>query len=307
MGFEYSDDNKRYHTLYYHNKHTYNRRVCKAVIDAGFTCPNIDGSKGIGGCHFCASGSGYFTSEPTVPIHEQIEREKKRIYAKYPLSHIIAYFQAHTNTYADADILLRKYNEAIKCGISGISVATRTDCITDEIAALISSLGIPATVELGLQSAHDTTLRAMNCCHSYEDFLNAMDILKRYGIRTCVHIIDGLPGETPDMMLKTSELLGKLRPDAVKIQLLHVIRDTFLYKMYEQGSYFPMSKEEYIRTVTEQLRYIPPETVIERLTGDGDKRTLAAPVWSTDKISVLGGIDKRMAELNIYQGDKYTP
>ncbi|MBP5604048.1 MAG: TIGR01212 family radical SAM protein [Ruminiclostridium sp.] len=307
MAFVFSDDNKRYHTLYYHNKHTFHRRVCKAVIDAGFTCPNIDGAKGSGGCHFCASGSGYFTSGPTVPISVQIEREKKRIYAKYPQAHIIAYFQAHTNTYADADTLLNKYKEAVNSGISGISIATRTDCVTEDIAALISSLGIPATVELGLQSAHDTTLKAMNCCHCYEDFLNAMDILRRYGIRTCVHIIDGLPGETHEMMLETAALLGKQRPDAVKIQLLHVIRDTFLYEMYEQGSYIPMTKEEYIRTVTEQLRFIPPETVIERVTGDGDKRTLAAPMWSTDKISVLGGIDKRMAELDIYQGDKYTP
>ena len=304
-GFEYSDDNKRYHTLYYHNKHTYGRRVVKAVIDAGFTCPNIDGSRGTGGCVFCDGGSGYFTAPHTLSVTEQIEEEKKRILAKYPDALINAYFQAHTNTYADTATLGKLYREAINTGVHSISAATRADCLDNEKAVLLASLGVPVTVELGLQTIHDETALKMNRCHTYAEFLTAYELLKRHGLRVCVHIIDGLPGETREMMLETANEVGKLRPDGVKIHLLHVIRGTKLCEMYESGLYEPMSKDEYIETVVEQLRLLPPETVIERITGDGDKRTLAAPLWSIDKISVLGGIDKRMAELDVYQGDKY--
>ncbi len=304
--FIYSDDNKRYHTLYYHNKHTYGSRVIKAVIDAGFTCPNTDGTCGTGGCMFCDGGSGYFTASDTVSISEQIKREKERIYKKYPNALITAYFQAHTNTYAKTDVLKKKYTEAIAGGIHSIAIATRADCIDDEKAAMIASLGIPVTIELGLQTIHDETAARMNRCHTYNDFLSAYDLLKRHGLRVCVHLINGLPGETTDMMLETAREVGMLRPDGVKIHLLHVIHGTGLCEMYENGSYVPLTKDEYIDIVVRQLEYLPPETVIERITGDGDKRTLAAPLWSMDKIAVLGGIDKRMTELDIYQGDRYN-
>ena len=305
MDFIFSDDNKRYHTLYYHNKHTYGRRVVKAVIDAGFTCPNIDGSKGHGGCYFCSGGSGYFTAGPDMPISEQLKREKERIIRKYPDALIIAYFQAHTNTYADTATLGKRFREAVDAGADGISIATRTDCIDEEKLALIQSLGVPATIELGLQSIHDNTKGAMNCLHDTASFTAAMELLRKHNLRTCVHIIDGLPGETREMMLETAKAVGKQRPDAVKIQLLHVIKGTVLAEMYERGEYTPMTKEEYIDTVVHQLEYIPPETVIERITGDGDKQTLIAPLWSVDKLSVLGGIDKRMAELNTEQGKTF--
>lgn len=305
MGFRYTDDNKRYHTLYYHNKHTYGGRVVKAVIDAGFTCPNIDGTKSHGGCIFCDGGSGYFTAEPTVPIAEQLRREKERILKKYPDALINAYFQAHTNTYADIKTLEKRYREAVDCGIHSISVATRSDCIDKERIMLIKSLGVPATVELGLQTVHDKTSYSLNSFQSWSQFLSAHFLLKKYGVRTCVHIIDGLPGENTEMMLKTAEMLGKQKPDGVKIHLLHVIEGTFLHDMYKRGEYVPMTKDDYIETVVQQLRYFPAETVIERLTGDGDKSKLIAPDWSRDKISVLGGIDKRMSELDAYQGDRY--
>lgn len=307
MDFRYSDDNKRYHSLYYYNNHTYGRRAVKAVIDAGATCPNIDGSKSHGGCIFCSGGSGYFTAAASVPISEQLQREKERISSKFPDALIIAYFQAHTNTYADIRTLELLFSEAVKAGADAISIATRTDCIDEEKASLIASLGVPATVELGLQSMHDETLNKLNCCHSRADFYNAFSILRKLGIRICVHLIDGLPGETKEMMTESARLLGLLRPDAVKIQLLHVITGTPLCDMYECGEYTPMTKNEYIDVVVRQLEYLPPETVIERLTGDADKQYLAAPLWSLDKISVLGGIDKRMAELDVCQGDKYTP
>ena len=304
--FPFSDDNKRYHTLNFYNKRTYEQKMLKAVIDAGLTCPNIDGTRGIGGCIFCDGGSGYFTKEKTVPIYEQISLERKRIHEKHPDAGIIAYFQAHSNTYCSITRLKDMLNEAIESGVGGISVATRADCLDDEKADFLRTVPVPLTVELGLQTAHDDTAIKINRCHSYDEFLKGYSMLKERGIRTCVHIIDGLPDEDREEMLRTAKKLGGLRPDGVKIHLLHVIEGTRLADMYNRGEYEPLKKEEYIDIVTEQLRYLPPETVIERITGDGDKRKLVAPLWSMDKISVLGGIDKLMKEKDIYQGDLFS-
>ena len=300
-GFIYSDDNKRYHTLSFHNKHTYGHKLYKAVIDAGFTCPNIDGTKGRGGCIFCDGGSGYFTSG-ALSVTEQLIREKERITKKVPNASIIAYFQAHTNTYADIAALARLYNEAVVFGVDGISIATRADCLSEEIVSLLKSLSVPVTVELGLQTVHDTTAEKINRCHSYSEFLSGYNMLKESGIRVCVHIINGLPYESADMMIATAEKMGRLKPDGVKIHLLHVIRGTKLEEMYENGDYAPLKKEEYVDIVVKQLEVLPPETVIERITGDGDKSKLVAPLWSMDKISVLGAIDVRQKELDSFQG-----
>lgn len=304
-GFKFSDDNKRYHTLSFHNRKTYGRKMFKAVIDAGFTCPNIDGTKGRGGCIFCDGGSGYFTNKNTLSVSEQLDLESKRIHTKYPDAGITAYFQAHSNTYCTFERLRRLINEAIEWGVDSIAIATRADCLDEEKASFLGSLSIPVTVELGLQSVYDCTAEKINRCHSYEDFLKGYNLLKGFGIRSCVHIINGLPDETTDMMLSTAKLLGQLKPEGVKIHLLHVIKGTRLCEMYESGEYTPMKKEEYIGTVVNQLRFLPPETVIERITGDGDKTKLVAPLWSKDKISVLGSIDKRMKELDVYQGDLF--
>lgn len=301
--FIYSDDNKRYHTLYYHNLHTYGGRVFKASIDAGFSCPNIDGSKGRGGCIFCAGGSGYFT-DGTLPAAEQFRREEQRIRIKYPNAKIIAYLQAHTNTYAPISELEKVYIELINAGAAGLAVATRADCISEETVRLLASLPVPVTVEIGLQTVHNSTAEKINRCHSYDDFLAGYSLL-RGRVRVCVHIINGLPDESSEMMLETAGRLGELRPDGIKIHLLHVIRGTPLHKIYEGGGYTPMTKEQYIDTVVRQLELIPAQTVIERITGDGDRSSLAAPLWSADKISVLGGIDKRQRELETWQGKYY--
>lgn len=303
--FPYSDDNKRYHTLNYHNMHTYGCKVHKAAIDAGFTCPNIDGSIGVGGCIYCSGGSGYFTSECAVSVTEQFKKERERISRKFPDARVTAYFQAHTNTYAPVERLAALYNEAVSAGAEGLAIATRADRIDRERAELICSLPVPVTVELGLQTVHDSTAELINRCHTYAEFLDGYNLLKEYGIRTCVHIINGLPGENADMMLETAEHLGRLRPDGIKIHLMHVIDGTVLADMYKSGKYVPLEKEEYIDIVVKQLELIPAETVIERITGDGDKKTTLAPLWSFDKISVLGGIDKRMAELDTWQGKLY--
>ncbi len=302
MEFIYSDDNKRYHTLNYHNKHTYGCKVHKAAIDAGFTCPNIDGSRGEGGCIYCSAGSGYFTAESALTVAEQFRREQQRIREKYPDARITAYFQAHTNTYSTVETLSALYSEAIYAGADGLAVATRADCLDEEKIYLLKSLSVPVTVELGLQTIHDSTAERINRCYSFDEFVSGYLQLKQAGIRVCVHIINGLPDETEEMMLQTAMQLGKLRPDGVKIHLMHVIEGTRLAQMYVAGEYTPLEKQQYIDIVVKQLEHLPPETVIERITGDGDKTTLLAPLWSRDKISVLGGIDKRMAQLDTWQG-----
>ncbi len=302
-GFKYADDNKLYHTLYYHNLHIYGGRVCKASIDAGLSCPNLDGSKGRGGCTFCGGGSGYFTNG-SLSIAEQYRLEEERIRQKFPDAKITAYFQAHSNTYADTETLKRLYYDAINCGAFSLSIATRADCLDEDIARLLASLPVPVTIELGLQTAHDITAEKINRCHSFKDFVKGFELLKRFGLRVCVHIINGLPGESDDMMLATAKQLGLLlhENDGVKIHLLHVISGTRLFDMYERGEYLPMEKDRYINIVIKQLEVLPDYAVIERLTGDGDKEKLAAPLWSRDKISILGGIDKRMKESNSFQG-----
>ena len=305
--FPYSSDNKRYHTLHFHNMREFGCKVYKAPVDAGFTCPNIDGSKGVGGCIYCSGGSGYFTKSPLLSVSEQLNEQIRLIHNKHPEAKVIAYFQSYTNTYAPVEKLRKKILPAlVNPYVAGISVATRADCISDECLDFLSFLSkrTKLTVELGLQTVHDKTAELINRCHSYSQFTQCFYRLKDRGIRTTVHIINGLPGENREMMLETAETVGKLAPDGLKIHLLHVIKGTVLEKMYLNGEYIPMEKDDYVETVVEQLRYIPPETVIERLTGDGDKRTLIAPDWSKDKISVLGAIDKLQSRLDSFQGDK---
>lgn len=302
--FEFSDDNKRYHTLSYYNKTHFGKKIYKAVIDAGLTCPNIDGAKGTGGCIFCDGGSGYFTTSK-ISITEQLERECERIRRKVPDAEISAYFQAHTNTYAAVDTLRKLYKEAENFGVHSISVATRGDCLSPKIINVFKELSVPVTVELGLQSIHDTTAEIINRGHTFEEFLKGYNLLKSAGIRTCVHIINGLPCETAEMMLETARILGTLRPDGVKIHLLHVIKGTRLACMFKSGEYTPLTKAEYVDITVKQLELLPPETVIERITGDGDKSKLLAPLWSMDKISVLGAIDVCQKENDSWQGKAF--
>lgn len=306
--FQYSDDNKRYHTLSYYNRQ-HGIPSYKAVIDAGFTCPNIDGKKGLGGCIYCDGGSGYFTAVPAVPIRVQVDREIDRIRKNHPYAQAIAYFQAHTNTYAPVDVLIDLFETALAHdGIIGISIATRADTLPKDILDYLTELShrTRLTIELGLQTVHNATAAAINRCHSFDDFMDGYSALKTRGLRTCIHLINGLPGEDAHGMIESAQILGKLRPDAVKLHLLHVIRGTVLESMYKDELYIPMSLTEYVEVIVRQLEVLPPQTVIERITGDGDKRTMVAPSWSMDKIKVLGSIDKRIAQLNTWQGRLFS-
>ncbi len=305
--FIFSLDNKRYHTLNYYNKTVFGKKIYKAVIDCGFTCPNIDGKKGTDGCIFCDGGSGYFT-DGSLSVKEQIEKEKKRICNKYGNVPITAYFQANTNTYAPVETLRRLYFSVLEFPeICGISIGTRADCLPDEVLDLLCELNEKTnlTVELGMQTVHEKTIEKINRCCTHAKFLDGYFKLKKHNIRTCLHIINGLPDESPEMMTETARQTAKLKPDAVKLQMLHVINGTQLENLYNHGKIHMLTKDEYIDIIVRQLEILPPETVIERITGDGDKSKLVAPLWSADKISVLGTIDKRLAELDTWQGKYY--
>lgn len=307
--FNYTNDNKRYHTLNYHLNEIFGEKVFKAVIDAGFTCPNIDGKVSVGGCSYCLSGSGEFTHGRHKTIKEQLEAEFERINKKHKNPKLIAYFQAHTNTYADISVLYEKYNEALSYrNVVGLSIATRPDCMDEDIADLLKEFSEKTylTVELGLQTVNDETAKKFNRGYNYDTFLKSYRLLRDRNIRICVHIINGLLGENKDDMINTATEIGKLRPDAVKIHLLHILKGTAYEKEYESKRLVPMTKDAYIDVVCRQLEVLPPETVIERITGDGAKSSLLAPKWSLDKISVLGGIDKEMALRNTYQGILFT-
>ncbi len=303
--FPFSLDNKRYHTLNFHYQKQFQRRIFKAAINAGFSCPNLDGTVRLGGCSFCDGGAGEFANEATLSVTEQLKKERERIFKKYGEVPLIAYFQVHTNTYAPVSILEEKYREALSFpGVVGISIGTRADCINEEVVNLLKVLSKECylTVELGLQTVHDQTARAFGRGYDYDVFLNAYTRLKEAGIRVCVHLINGLPGETRDMMVETARKVGKLCPDAVKIHLLHILKGTRIEEDYKSGALIPLRKDQYIDIVCRQLEVLPPETVIERITGDGASKKLLEPKWSLDKISVLAGIDKELFMRGTYQG-----
>ncbi len=306
--FPYSNDNKRYHTLCYHNKQKFGGRIYKAVLNGGFTCPNLDGTKGFGGCAFCDGGSGAFTK--AAPISEQLRLEMERIRCRVPDARTIAYFQVHTNTYAPVPRLRELFEEALAHPhICGISIGTRPDCLPHDVLDYLAELNRRTylTVELGIQTAHDSTAEDFGRGYSFSEFLQSYERLQALGIRTCLHIINGLPCESMEDMIETARILGKLRPQAVKLQLLHILKGTRFAERFERGEITPMTQEDYIETVVRQLECFPPETVIERVTGDGEKAKLLAPLWSMDKIRTLGGIDKRQKELDSWQGKHFHP
>lgn len=299
---KYSIDNKRYHTLNYHLKTLFKDRVFKASLDAGFSCPNME----TGGCTYCKKGSGEFTSRGSIT--QQLDKEKERIFKKWGDKKLIAYFQANTNTFAPVDVLKEKYEEALRHpSVVGLSIATRADCLPDDVLDYLEDINKRTylTIELGLQTVNDETARKINRGYDFEVFEKAFYELKKRGIRTVVHIINGLIGETRDHMINTARVLSKMEPDGVKIHLLHVLTDTVCEKELSMGLIVPLEKEEYIDITVNQIRHLKPECVIERVTGDGKKESLVAPLWSLDKISVLGGIDKHFAQLDAYQGDLY--
>lgn len=306
--FEFSDDNKRYHTYNYYLKHRFGQKVFKVPLNVDLGCPNRDGTKGVGGCIFCsAKMSGDFAGNPWDDIETQFNQIRAKMHNKWQEGLYIPYFQAGSNTYSDVETLRRMYETALSFeNVVGLSIATRADCITEEIADLLQDISKRTylTVELGLQSVHDETARLCNRCHSYEDFLKGFEMLKSRGINVCVHIINGLPFESREMMIETAETVGRLGIHSIKIHLLHILKGTRLGEMYENGDFEALEMEDYVDIVCEQLERLPEDVIIQRVTGDGAKDDLIAPLWSLKKFCVMNEIDKKMARENLCQGDK---
>ena len=301
--YKYSDTNKRYQTFDYFTRKTFGGKCARIPLDAAFTCPNKDGTRGTGGCIFCRNGS----SSSSGSLYEQYEEAKKVATRKWRVSGFIPYLQANTNTYAPPDVLRRIYGEAAALpGAVMLSVATRADCLPPEAIAELVRISdvLPVTVELGLQTTNDATAEAINRCHTFAEFRDGYGRLRAAGgnISVCFHVINGLPGEGYADMIKTVRDSAALRPDMMKIHLLHVLRGTRLEKMYEAGQYVPMEKNEYVRTVCDQLELLPPECVIARLSGEAPEDVLVAPAWCRRKTAVANDIDKELFRRNTWQG-----
>ena len=274
----------------------FGKKVYKISLNGGFTCPNRDGTKGTGGCIFCsAGGAGEFAEDPKLSITEQIERGKARVAGKYKGDSYIAYFQAFTGTYASVDRLRALYSEAINHpNIVCLSVATRPDCLPDEVLDLLEELTRikPVWVELGLQTIHPETAEYIRRGYELSEYDIAVKELKRRGISVIVHVILGLPGESKKDMKDTVSYVVESGADGIKLQLLHVLKGTDLEKEYHAGKFRTMEMDEYIDVLADCLAVIPDDVVIHRMTGDGDKKLLVAPMWSADKKRVMNEINR---------------
>ena len=303
-----TDSNKRYFTYDYYLRRTFGGKVAKIPLDIGLTCPNIDGRCGVGGCIYCSGrGSGDFAASPTLSVQEQYEITREKLSSKWKTEKCIPYFQAHTNTYAPTEFLRKRFEEALALrGAVGMNIATRADCLPDDVCSLLAELAEKTliTVELGLQSSSDKTAELINRGHSFEDFISGYQRLREASdkINICVHIIFGLPGESRYDMLKTVRDVAAMAPEQVKIHLLHVIRGTVMADMYERGEYTPLTKEEYVSLVADAIELLPTDTVVARVTGDGMGEDLLAPDWSRKKVSVINDIDKLLYERGSWQG-----
>ena len=303
--FKYSNTNKRYYTLDYYYKHKFNSKVAKVNLDANFTCPNIDGKVGYGGCIYCLNGSSDFKRK--VSLLEQFNEKKEIMLNKWPNSKLIGYFQANSNTYADVKELKEKYELILKQdNVIGLSIATRADCIDDKILEYLKELNKRTylTIELGLQTIHENTAKLINRCHSLQCFEDTVKNLRKNDIDVVVHLINGLPYETKEMMIDSIKYLNKLDIQGVKIHMLSIVKGTKLAKIYEKEKFKILSKEEYINIVCDQLENLNENIVIHRLTSDPIKNELIAPKWLLNKIDVLNGIDKELKKRDSYQGIK---
>lgn len=285
-----------YYSFNQYLKDTFGCKVYKISINAGFTCPNRDGTLGTRGCIFCSKGgSGDFAESSTLSVTEQIESGKQRVSKKIKSGKYIAYFQAFTNTYAPVDVLAEKYYEAINHpDIVGISIATRPDCLGEEVLTLLSEINKikPVFVELGLQTIHEKTAEYIRRGYPLSVYDNAVKALKAAGINTVVHLIIGLPNESREEMLESVEYACKSGADGIKLQLLHILKGTDLADDYFSGKFETLSMEEYLSIIKDCVEIIPKNVVIHRLTGDGPKKDLIAPLWSADKKSVLNALNK---------------
>lgn len=296
-----------YYSLNEYLKNTFGEKVYKISLNGGMTCPNRDGKLSDKGCIFCSKGgSGEFSADSQLSITQQINEAKKRVKNKIKTNKYIAYFQAFTNTYADVNYLEKIFSEAVdKEEIVALSIATRPDCLGKDVLDLLSKLSKikPVWVELGLQTIHKKSSDYIRRCYELPVYENAVRELKSIGITVITHVILGLPNETEEEMLETVEYAGKYT-DGIKLQLLHVLRGTDLEKEFSEGKFEVLSLDEYVNILCKAIELLPENVVIHRLTGDGDKKLLIAPLWSGNKKTVLNTINKVFYEKNVIQGSK---
>lgn len=308
--FKYTLDNKRYHTLNYYLRNKFNSKVCKISLNAGFTCPNIDGTKGYGGCIYCSkSGSGEFGGNPSKSLVEQFNDVKEVLAKKWPNAKYIAYFQARTNTYAPLEVLKEKYETVLKIdNVIGLDIATRCDAISDDTLDYLEELSKRTflTIELGLQTTKKETSILINRGHTLKEFDDMVKKLRDRNINVVVHIINGLPYENEDDMLNTVMHLNKLDIQGIKIHMLNIVKDTPLEVLYNKEKFHILTKEEYIDIVIKQLELLDEKIVIHRITADPDIKSLVEPKWLVKKFCVLNDIDKEMVRRDTYQGKYFN-
>lgn len=306
MSFIYSDDNKKYHTQNYFLLHKFGKKVIKLSLNAGFSCPNRDGTKSSKGCIYCSSsGSGDFGGNPQDSIILQLEKQKQMMSSKWNDGFYIPYFQAGTNTYAPLEKLKKMYETALSFeNTVGLAIATRSDCISNEMIEYFSELSEKTylTIELGLQSIFDSTAEKINRCHTYSQFLETYQKLKEKNINVCIHLINGLPYETTEMMMQSAREVARLEPHSVKFHMLHIVSDSELGRQYSENPFPLLSLEEYVQLICNQIEIMPQNVVIQRVTGDGNRNTLLAPMWTLKKFVVMNEIDKEFARRGTYQG-----
>ncbi|KQL57425.1 MULTISPECIES: TIGR01212 family radical SAM protein [Bacillaceae] len=300
---------KPYSTWNDHLKDHFGSKVMKISLDAGFDCPNRDGQVAYGGCTFCSQrGSGDFAGDRKDDLVTQFHSQKEKMERKWKTDKYIGYFQAYSNTYAPVETL-RSYFETIleQEGVVGLSIATRPDCLPDEVVNYLAELNERTYlwVELGLQTVHERTANLINRAHDYDCYKEGVAKLRAHGIRVCAHIINGLPLETENMMLETAKEVAKLDVQGIKIHLLHLLKKTPMVKQFEKGYVELLDQERYTKIVVDQLEVLPPTMMIHRLTGDGPADILIGPMWSTNKWSVLNGIEAEFQKRSSWQGKHY--
>jgi radical SAM protein (TIGR01212 family) len=304
--FPFSNTNKRYHTYDYYLKSRYGEKTFKVSLDGGFDCPNRDGKVGVGGCTFCTvSGSGEFGGDRIDPLEVQFNKVKDMMHQKWPVAKYIAYFQSFTNTYAPVEKLKQTFEPFIgKENVVAMSIGTRPDCLPDDVLDYLADINkrIDLWVELGLQTTFEKTAKMINRCHSYDVFLKAVADLRARNIKVMVHMINGLPYESEEMMFENIKRVSKLDIQGIKIHSLSVIKNTALERIYLKKPFPIMSKEAYVDLVVRQLEIIPPHIVVARVSGDAKKEDLIVPEWSIKKVALANEIDKLMVLKDTYQG-----
>lgn len=307
--FPYAEDkNKRYHSWNFALRQEFGEKIFKVPIDAGFDCPNRDGTVAKGGCTFCSvSGSGDMIVAPEAPLPEQFEKEIAMMHKKWPqVDKYIVYFQNFTNTHAPVAVIRERFEQVLTLpGVVGISIGTRPDCLPADVVDYLAELNqrFYLWVELGLQTTFETTSNAINRAHEYQTYLDGVASLRKHNIRVCTHLINGLPGETIEMMqenvrrtIQDSDIQG------IKLHLLHLMCNTRMLRDYHEGRLQLMRRDTYVSLICDQLEMIPPEIIIHRLTGDAPWDSLVGPMWSLKKWEVLNEIDQEMLRRNSYQG-----